>query len=197
MRIHLCRLLCGIPMLAVVGSAQAPPPVAAPRHNVILFVADGLRRGSVTAEDMPTFVKVRTLGVDFKTSHSVFPTFTTANASVIATGHGLGDTGDFSNTIFPGAWLTKPVKPDVAPASGWLVPFLENDEILADMNSMFGGNYLGERTLLSVARDKGFSVAAIGKLGPAAIQLNDTLHWDDFEQISSSDTLILDDSTGH
>src|ERR1700753_37279 len=120
MRIHLCRLLCGIPMLAVVGSAQAPPPVAAPRHNVILFVADGLRRGSVTAEDMPTFVKVRTLGVDFKTSHSVFPTFTTANASVIATGHGLGDTGDYSNTIYPGARLAKPAPITATTAGGFL-----------------------------------------------------------------------------
>lgn len=184
--------------LALSAFAMFPPvTLAQSRHNVIIFVADGLRRGSVTPEDMPTLYKLRTNGVDFRNSHSVFPTFTTANASVIATGHGLGDTGDYSNTIFPGAWLTKPVKPDVAPSTGWLVPFLENDETLTDMNSMFGGNYLGERTLLSVARDKGFNVAAIGKLGPAAIQLNDVLHWDEFDQISSNDALIVDDSTGH
>ena len=29
-------------------------------------------------------------------------TFTTANASAFATGHQLGDTGDFSNTIYVG-----------------------------------------------------------------------------------------------
>ena len=94
------------------------------RHNVIIFVADGLRRGSVTAEDMPTFLKLRTSGVDFPNSHSVFPTFTTANASAIATGHGLGDTGDYSNTIYPGTWLKKP---DPMATTGTIVPFLEND----------------------------------------------------------------------
>jgi predicted AlkP superfamily pyrophosphatase or phosphodiesterase len=69
------------------------------KNNVIIFVADGLRRGSVNATDMPTFLKLRTSGVDFRNSHSVYPTFTTANASAIATGHGLGDTGDYSNAI--------------------------------------------------------------------------------------------------
>jgi hypothetical protein len=29
----------------------------------------------------------------------VFPTFTTANASAFATGHHLGNTGDYSNAI--------------------------------------------------------------------------------------------------
>ena len=83
------------------------------RHNVIIFVADGLRRGSVNAEDMPAFLKVRQAGVDFRNSHAVFPTFTTANASVIATGHGLGDTGDYSNTLYPGVWLARPeIAPD-------------------------------------------------------------------------------------
>ena len=38
------------------------------RHNVIIFVADGLRRGSVNAADMPTFLKVRSEGVDFSNS---------------------------------------------------------------------------------------------------------------------------------
>jgi arylsulfatase A-like enzyme len=163
------------------------------KHNVIIFVADGLRRGSVTAEDMPTFLKVRTNGVDFRNSHSVFPTFTTANASVIATGHGLGDTGDYSNTIYPGVWLTKPI---ANPTAGTVVPYLENDEILADMNSVFNGNYLGERTLLSVAREHGFNVASIGKLGPTAIQQNDALSWDAQDQLSSGGAIVIDDSTG-
>lgn len=105
----------------------------------------------MNAQDMPTFLKVRTSGVDFQNSHAVFPTFTTANASVIATGHGLGDTGDFSNTLYPGTWLAKP---DVTAANGAITPFLESDELLANMNSAFNVNYLGERTLLSVAREK-------------------------------------------
>jgi hypothetical protein len=56
--------------------------------NLILFVADGLRSLSVTADT---------------------PTFTTANASAMATGHQLGDTGNYSNTFYVG-------RPTKAPA---------------------------------------------------------------------------------
>lgn len=163
------------------------------KNNVIIFVADGLRRGSVNEADMPTFLKLRTAGVDFRNSHSVFPTFTTANASAIATGHGLGDTGDYSNTIYPGTWLSTP---DVTAATGTTAPFLENDQVLADMNSVFEGNYLGERTLLSVAREKGFNVASVGKLGPTAIQQNDAVTWDHYGFLSNNGAIIIDDSTG-
>ena len=163
------------------------------KNNVIIFVADGLRRGSVNTADMPTFLKLRTTGVDFRNSHSVFPTFTTANASVIGTGHGLGDTGDYSNSIYPGAWLSKP---DVTAAAGSIAPFLENDQVLANMNSIFEGNYLRERTLLSVAREKGFNVASVGKLGPTAIQQNEAVGWDQYGSLSSNGAIIVDDSTG-
>ncbi|MEO6805942.1 MAG: alkaline phosphatase family protein, partial [Edaphobacter sp.] len=152
MRIHgvaRCFAVAG----AVLAFAGVAREARAQKHNVIIFVADGLRRGSVTADEMPTFVKLRKMGVDFRDSHSVFPTFTTANASAIATGHGLGDTGDYSNVIYPGVWLQNPGKA----ASGTIVPFLENDQVLADMNDVFAGNYLGERTLLGVAREKGFN----------------------------------------
>ena len=171
--------------------AQQP---SGPRaHNVIIFVADGLRRDSVNEKDTPALWRVRKSGIDFSNSHSVYPTFTTANASAIATGHGLGDTGDYSNTLYPGMWLTKP---EALTAPGTIVPFLEADDILADMNGTFGGNYLGERPLLSVAREKGFNVAAVGKLGPTAIQLNDLLSWDSFGALSSGGAIVIDDSTG-
>ena len=170
------------------GRAQAQQP-----HNVIVFVADGLRRNSVTEANMPTFWKLRHQGVDFANSHSVFPTFTTANASAIATGHGLGDTGDYSNALYPGVWLSKP---DDDAASGYLVPFLENDLVLANMNTAFGGNYLGEQTLLSAARARGYSVASVGKLGPTAIQQQDALRWDRFGLLSAGDAIIIDDATG-
>ncbi|HLI77307.1 MAG TPA: alkaline phosphatase family protein [Acidobacteriaceae bacterium] len=170
------------------------------RRNVIIFVADGLRRGSVNAEDTPTFWAVRTRGVDFRNSHSVFPTFTTANASAIATGHGLGDTGDYSNVIWPGVWLTRPEslnRPGVpATAGGYVTPFLENDEVLANMNAAFDGNYLGEATLLSVAQAKGFAVASVGKLGPTAIQQNSATGWDPSGELAAGSAVIVDDSTG-
>ncbi len=86
---------------AVIG-LQLTAAGAEPPHNVILFVPDGLRALKVTPETAPTMAAIRDKGVNFKNSHSLFPTFTTANASAMATGHYLGDTGDFSNTIYTG-----------------------------------------------------------------------------------------------
>ena len=71
-------------------------------HNIVLFVPDGLRGSIVSPETAPAMADVRDRGVNFKNSHSMFPTFTTANASAMATGHYLGDSGDFSNTIYTG-----------------------------------------------------------------------------------------------
>ena len=158
-------------------SAQA---LAAQVHNVILFVPDGLRASKVTAASAVTMAAIRDGGVNFYASHSLFPTFTTANASAFATGHLLGDTGDFSNTIYTGF----PVKA----AGGSVTPFLESDTILAEVNEHFGGNYLDEVSLLAAARKNQLQTAAIGKLGPAAIQ--------DLTSDSQGLTLIVDDRTG-
>ncbi len=191
MRVHL-SLRCAA--LLALAAAIALPCARAQKHNVIIFVADGLRRGSVNATDTPAILSIRKAGVDFDNSHSVYPTITTANASAIATGHGLGDTGDFANSIYPGVWLSKP---DIAAPAGTIVPFLETDDILADLNNVYNGNYLGERPLLSVAREQGFNVASIGKIGPTAIQQMDMVHWDEFGNIAADqDAIIIDDSTG-
>lgn len=185
-------------LLAASLSAQTPSQTATvaqpPTHrNVIIFVADGLRRGSVNAEEMPAFARIRREGTDFRNSHSVFPTFTTANASAIATGHGLGDTGDFSNVIWPGSWLGQP---NVVAATGSLSPFLEADDILADLNAQYSGNYLGEETLLSAARRAGYSVASVGKLGPTAIQQIDLVQRDVTGEMAIPDGIIIDEATG-
>ncbi len=83
-------------VLALAPVAQAQP------HNVIIFVADGLRSKIVTPQTAPALAEVRDKGVDFANSHSLFPTVTTPNASAIATGHRLGDTGDFGNMLYVG-----------------------------------------------------------------------------------------------
>ena len=80
---------------AVVLTCLAGPVLAQPRpHNVILFVADGLRPGMVNEKTAPAMAGLLARGVRFTNTHSLFPTFTTANASGMATGHMLGDTGD-------------------------------------------------------------------------------------------------------
>ena len=159
--------LCFIFPLSLQSEAQTKD-AASKRRNVIIFVADGLRRGPVNAEDAPTLLAVRSRGVDFRNSFSVFPTFKTANASTIATGHELGDTGDFSNTIWPGFAVFDTGNFDLP--AGTPTPFIENDQILADLNDHFQGNYLGEETLLDVAHQNEYNTAAIGKVGPTGIQ---------------------------
>jgi len=168
-------LLTGL--LIVPAEAQAPAP-----RNVIIFVADGLRYGSVEPGNMPNMARLKRDGVDFTNSHSLYPTVTTVNASAIATGHGIGDTGDFGNTLYVGTPMVS--------LKGLTLGFLENDTVLDEMNQKFGGNYLDETTLLAAARAKGWQTAIVGKEGPARIQ-------DSTADADGGQTLILDDSTGH
>ena len=158
----------------------AAPAVAA--RNIVVFVADGLRYGSVTPEDAPNMHRLKTSGVDFANSHSMYPTLTTVNASAIATGHYIGDTGNFGNYIYIGA---RPL-----PLDNWTsVPDLEDNAALAAMNRRFGGNYLGETSFLAAARAHGYQTAAIGKVGPSRIQ-------DTTAAADGNETLIIDDETG-
>jgi hypothetical protein len=155
-------------------------PVAAQARNVVLFVADGLRGGLVDAAHTPSIDALLHNGVRFTNSHSLFPTFTTANASGMATGHMLGDTGDFSNVIDAGF--------QVPGAGDSLTPFLESDPVLGDVDEHFSGDYLNQETILAAARAVGFSTATIGKLGPALIF--------DHTERDGLHTIVVDDSTG-
>ena len=82
-------------VLACAAALPLGPATAQTRHNLILFVPDGLRALSVTPQSAPTMAAVRDKGVNFVNPHSLFPTFTMANASGMSTGHFLGDTGVF------------------------------------------------------------------------------------------------------
>src|ERR1700736_3914731 len=180
MRRSLLLLSAGLTLLSA-GTALAQNGTP---HNLILFVPDGLRALKVTPETAPVMAEVRDKGVNFKNPHSMFPTFTTANASAMATGHYLGDTGDFSNTIYTGFTSV--------PAGDTVVPFLENDAVLGDIDDHFNGDYLNEETILKMARAKGFSTAAIGKLGPTLI----FDHTDRADAPGVAHSIVVDDSTG-
>jgi hypothetical protein len=168
--------------LLVLACAAAPlgPAAAQTPHNLILFVPDGLRAMSVTPESAPTMAAIRDKGVNFANPHSLFPTFTMPNASGLATGHFLGDTGTFSNTIFTGY--------AVPSAAGSMTPFIESDPILGDIDAHFSGNFVDEDTVVLTANHQGFSTAAIGKLGP-------TLMFTHTER-SGETTIVVDDATG-
>jgi len=164
-------------MLASMAFGQA---ATSRPNNIVLFVADGLRFRMVDNSTAPTMARMAREGVSLPNGHALFPTFTTANASGMATGHMLGDTGDFSNTIYTGF--------QVPSAGKSVTPFLENDAVLGDVDQQFSGNYLDEATILELARKKGYSTASIGKIGP-------TLIFDPTER-SGEQTILIDDATG-
>src|SRR6478752_6709792 len=158
-----------------IASAQAQS-----QRNLILFVPDGLRALSVTPEETPAMAAVRDRGVNFANPHSLFPTFTMANASGLSTGHFIGDTGAFSNTIYTGF--------PVAHASNSVTPFIETDPVLGDLNEHFSGNFVDEDAILLAAHNQNFSTAAIGKVGPIMMF--------DHTDRKGERTIIVDDSTG-
>jgi Type I phosphodiesterase / nucleotide pyrophosphatase len=160
--------------------ALAHGAVPAAPNNVVLFIPDGLRPAIVDPVSAPALARLRDEGVHFANSHALFPTFTTANASAMATGHLLGDTGDFSNYLYLGF--------PVRSAEGSVTPFLEVDPVLVEVNDHFGGNYLNEESIITAARGKGFSTALIGKVGPTAIY--------DVRALNGTGSVIIDDTTG-
>jgi arylsulfatase A-like enzyme len=167
-----------IALSAGTASTQNSPP-----RNLILFVPDGLRGRIVTPQTAPAMAEVRDKGVNFRNSHSLFPTFTMANGSAMATGHYLGDTGTFSNTIYTAY--------PVAHSNDTVTPFIEVNPVLLDIDEHFGGDYLNEDTLLKMARAQGFSTAAIGKHGP-------TFLFDHTDKTGADGlhSIVIDDATG-
>src|SRR5499427_10043260 len=164
----------------VLGPAVLAQTQTARPHNVVLFIADGLRFRMVDDHVAPTMAAIARDGVNLRNGHALFPTFTMANASGMATGHQLGDTGSFSNTIYTGF--------EVPGAGNSFTPFLESDVVLGDVDEHFAGNYLDEVTILKLARDKGYSAASVGKIGPALV-------FDPTER-SGEQTILVDDATG-
>ncbi|MBY0561994.1 alkaline phosphatase family protein [Hyphomicrobium sp.] len=173
------KYFIAIACLAELVSA-VPAFADAPRHNVVLFVPDGLRAGIVTPETAPTFADIRDKGVNFANSHSLFPTFTMPNSSGMATGHYLGDTSVFGNVLYAGF--------PIRTAASARMSFIENDSVIGDIDEHFAGNFIDEETILHVAHRAGFNTAAIGKIGPTLVF--------DHTSRGGGESVIVDDATG-
>src|SRR4030088_1999051 len=179
MRRSIVLLSAGLTMLsASMAYAQNSTP-----RNLILFIPDGLLALKVTSATAPVMAEIRDKGANFKNPPSLFPTFTMANGSAMATGHYLGDTGTFSNTIYTAY--------PVAHANDSVTPFLEVDPVLLDVDEHFGGDYLNEETILKMARGQGFGTAALGKLGPTFL-----FGHSDKTAADGLHSIVIDDATG-
>ena len=171
-------------LTAILAATRRPPSHKAPAsqpHNVVLFVADGLRFRSVDDVTAPTMAALAREGVNFAQQPCAVPNLYHGECF----GHGdrplcSAIPAIFSNTIYTGFQV---------PSVGKTVtPFLESDPVLGDVDEHFAGNYLNEATILQLAHDKGFSTAAIGKVGP-------TLIFDHTDR-TGTQTIIVDDATG-
>ena len=92
-------------LIALIASALAAPlasfaqaPAKAALH--LVFVIDGLRPDSITASETPNLFRLRSEGVNFENSHSIFPTVTRVNSPSISTGMQPARHGIMGNTIY-------------------------------------------------------------------------------------------------
>lgn len=90
-------LFLGLACAAVVALSQ---PTAPSDRLVAIFVVDGLRPDSINAADTPTIDRLRTEGVEYVNSHSVFPTSTRVNAATLVTGTYPARHGIVGNSMF-------------------------------------------------------------------------------------------------
>jgi arylsulfatase A-like enzyme len=83
-------------LAALLSVAQAPES----RRLIAIFVVDGLRPDSINATDTPTIERLRSEGVDYVNSHSIFPTSTRINAASLITGAYPSRHGIVGNSMF-------------------------------------------------------------------------------------------------
>src|SRR5262249_6601060 len=79
----IASVVSSIVLIALASCATPAPEAPAAPHNVVIFVADGMRYGSVDQTNAPELFAAKQEGVDFANSHSIYPTLTTVNASAI------------------------------------------------------------------------------------------------------------------
>ena len=88
-------------LAALCGTGASAQQSAAGRAALhIVLVIDGLRPDSINVTDTPNLYRLRTEGVEFAASHSVFPTVTRVNATSIASGMYPDRHGIMGNRIF-------------------------------------------------------------------------------------------------
>jgi predicted AlkP superfamily pyrophosphatase or phosphodiesterase len=94
----MCRLIAGVVILVVACGWRPYPP--APERMIAIFIVDGLRPDSINLTDSPTIARLRSEGVEYVNSHSLFPTVTRLNATALVTGAYPDLNGIVGNSMF-------------------------------------------------------------------------------------------------
>jgi arylsulfatase A-like enzyme len=125
----------------------------------IVLVLDGLRPDSITAEETPNLWRLQQEGVNFPNGHSVFPTVTRANATVIATGTYPDRNGIFGNTLY-----VRQVDPSHAFGN-------DDHQNLLRLDAATGGGMILVKSLSEILAERGktFAVVSSGTTGAALL----------------------------
>jgi len=142
--------------LITLSASAAPAQNAAPR-NLILFIRTGCAQDRQPA-DRARHGRGARQGRQLQEFAFAVSTFTMANGSAMASGHYLGDTGTFSNTIYTGY--------SSVPAGDTVVPFIENDAVLGDVDEHSAATISTRKPFLKMARAKGFSTGRSASSAP-------------------------------
>src|SRR5450631_1767025 len=126
------------------GERPLPTPA---ETRVIIFVWDGLRPDSVSADDTPNLIRLRDEGVLFDEQHATYPTLTMMNAAAFATGSYPAENGFYGNDV----WVAGPSDAGSAgtgaPVNLQRPVFSEDYGVLDALDRFYGGRLLLSETL--------------------------------------------------
>jgi arylsulfatase A-like enzyme len=150
--------LAGLATAAAIVGASVPASAGRATLNIVL-VLDGLRPDAITPAETPNLWRLRQEGVNFTNSHSVFPTVTRVNATVIGTGAWPGRNGVVGNSQY-----VRAVDPNHA--------FVNDDHRnLLRLDQATGGGMVLVKTLGEILKERGKRLATVssGSTGSALL----------------------------
>ena len=128
----------------------AGPAGAAGKPLTMVFVVDGLRPDSINATDTPNLWRMRNEGVFFANSHSVVPTVTRGNATVIGSGALPARSGILGNAMYVPA-----VNPTASFSTG-------DANQLYKLDDVTGGKIILVKSLGERLQAAGLKIATLG-----------------------------------
>jgi arylsulfatase A-like enzyme len=130
----------------------------------------------VNEKDTPELAKLASQGSRFSDHHASYPTFTMVNSASLAAGGPTGTTGLYGNWVWQPAALKHaangdPIVSDAGAPAHYTSPvFLEDYNVVRDLDRLYDGALLHSGTLFEVAQAHHLTTAAIGKSGSALLQ---------------------------
>ena len=136
------RGIVSLLFLIVCASAAAIVPPK-PQHHVVVIVWDGMRPDFVTEQNTPMLWKLAREGVTFRNHHSVYPSATMVNGTVMMTGVYPGRSGIIANPVY---------RPDIDPHHAVDV---ELRPVVTKGDELSNGKYIAAPTIAELVQRGG------------------------------------------